>query len=960
MTTSPNQSNRDPQIGSGNTSPEKHWTGRLQHLGWAVCHHAQNYTGVGIVCSVAYFDPGSWGVDLQAGSQYGYKLLFVVVLAGLFAAFLQVLACRLGVVTGLGKSSFPNRSTYLASHCRILFHGRPHHTKLWRWAVLYPLYVLSEVAIVSTDLTELLGSAIALCLLFPALPLWAGVLITGADVLLILALGNPLRARPVRIFEWIIAALVFAVLICIAIIIARVTVVWGQAFDGLVPSQALFANGALYTSVGILGATVMPHSLFLGSHLATQDRLSKELVAPVSQLSDNAHERESREVGSRREPLLCFRRVIRRNCRSLFIVSRVELGARPKSHEHRENNTLEILILASAVFYYGSGAYGSESSASLFDTHTLINNTIGKAAALLFALALLASGQSASIIATVAGQSVSEGFLNWKVSPIVRRLVTRLLGLIPSMTIAIVLGANGINFLLVASQVILSIVLPFITFPLIYLTSSSRIMRVRKPSPGSKSINPLDSLEASSPPAIKSVDSDPEMLQTQDFVDFSSGKFMTSLGCLIWLVIVVANVYVLVTLGMGQGGIFIHFMGIIGMALRALYINLSIQSVGYRESIVRNWPVVFDKSQRSACKTEIVYYQLPVLQQLPNQRAYAGDLLDVFPSSREECEAQVKNFHGAIFKKLNTETEALAFIARESSFKPPSSGASSSTVLPAIKSPPWVASTSVPSTSSNSGASHTSAAVSVDEDEPGNIAERCPGDQTNNRAELIAIVRVLETAPFSQQPLMIKTDSSYSIQCFESWLPKWSVNGFRTANGQPVKNAELIRYLAALLYARERAGPKVRFKHVRGHVGIEGNECADRLANDGTLKPELPERDWVQLTRDLENKSTISRVIPESVKVTDQLVPYYDMAKPIPSKLNAASSRQIASISASGSSSSTRLPQPSVTTRVSYPPRDPTPKPATLSQAELDAYASCLLDVDQFTNLEVDDLESDF
>ncbi|KAG2155702.1 smf Mn2+ and Fe2+ transporter [Suillus clintonianus] len=541
MATSLKHAEQDPEVQSETKSPENHWTGRLYHVGLTICHHAQNYTGVGIVCSVAYFDPGSWGVDLQAGSQYGYKLLFVVLLAGLFAAFLQVLACRLGVVTGLD----------LASHCRVLLHNRPRHTKLWRWGALYPLYALSEIAIVSTDLSELLGSATALSLLFPALPLWAGVLITGADVLLILALGNPLRDRPVKIFEWIIAALVFAVLICIAIIIAKINVVWGQAFDGFVPSQALFINGALYT---------------------------------FSPLSDKILEGELAGVASRRKRLRCLGQAFLRNCRSSFIVSRAELdelNARPTSHEGRENNALEfvqshlyhgmvdvvssllgfaviinalILILASAVFYYGSGAYGSESPASLFDTHSLINDTIGKAAALIFALALLASGQSASIVATVAGQSVSEGFLNWKVSPVVRRLATRLLGLIPSMTVAIVVGPSGISFLLVASQVILSIVLPFITFPLIYLTSSSRIMRVRKTSSSHKDISPLDNLEVSSLPAVTSVHSDPEIIQKEDFVDFSSGKLMTSLGCLIWLVIVVANVYVLVTLGMGQGG----------------------------------------------------------------------------------------------------------------------------------------------------------------------------------------------------------------------------------------------------------------------------------------------------------------------------------------------------------------------------------------------------------------------
>jgi ribonuclease HI len=319
----------------------------------------------------------------------------------------------------------------------------------------------------------------------------------------------------------------------------------------------------------------------------------------------------------------------------------------------------------------------------------------------------------------------------------------------------------------------------------------------------------------------------------------------------------------------------------------------------------------------------------------------------------EECEAQVKNFHGAIYKKLTTETEALAFITMESRPSLPSSRLSSSAVSPAAISPPR----SVAATSSTFRPS-TAIVANDKEDEPGydvvysdgackgngqagsvagvgvwwgwndsrNIAERCPGDQTNNRAELIAIVRVLETAPFSQRPLMIKTDSNYSIKCFESWFPKWSTNGFRTANGQPVKNAGLIRYLAALLYAREKAGPKVIFKHVRGHVGIEGNECADRLANDGALKPELPERDWEQLIRDLEKKPTTSRTMPEPVK---------------------------SNISASLSSgSSSRLPQPSIATRVAFSPRETAPKPVSISQGELDAYASCLL--------EKDDLESDF
>ncbi|KAL4067309.1 natural resistance-associated macrophage protein-domain-containing protein [Scleroderma yunnanense] len=585
------------------------WTSSMCNIAWRVYHHARKHTGVGIICSVAYFDPGNWGVDLQAGSQYGYSLLFCVLLAGLFAAFLQVLACRLGVVTGLD----------LASHCRILFHDRPRHKILWRWGVLYPLYALSEVAIISTDLAEMLGSAIALVLLFPSLPLWAGVLLTASDVMVILAFDNPLRSRPVKLFEYLISALVLAVLICMALIIARINVDWGNAFKGLLPSKALFGNGALYTTVGILGATIMPHSLFLGSHLATQDRVALKEVRTRSETS--TLDSSQQNTFFKRLPTLLKKRIfccddmldddpddepastrpttfserLRMGLRRMFSFLRVDETRYPanvSTHTDRENNSLEfvrahiyhgmsnmvlsllgfaviinalILILASAVFYYASGAQGSLSPATLFDAHTLIKDTIGKPAALLFALALLASGQSASIVATLAGQSVSEGFLRWKVSPIVRRLLTRLLGLIPSMIVAIAVGESGISALLVISQVVLSIVLPFITFPLIYLTSSSEIMKVRQPpsesscgpdipSPGTAvTPPPMNARPPMSEDVLEVVDRslDPEAAADKGFVYFNSGKMMSSIGILIWLVIVAANIYALVTLGSG-------------------------------------------------------------------------------------------------------------------------------------------------------------------------------------------------------------------------------------------------------------------------------------------------------------------------------------------------------------------------------------------------------------------------
>ncbi|KAL0952124.1 hypothetical protein HGRIS_008752 [Hohenbuehelia grisea] len=569
------------------------WPQRLRQTAFTALHHVKKHTGVGIVCAVAYFDPGNWGVDLQAGSQFGYRLLFVVLLAGLFAVFLQVLASRLGCVTGLD----------LASHCRLLLHDRPRHKMLYRWLALYPLYALAEIAIISTDLAELLGSAIALCMIFPKLQLWHGVLLTAFDVVLILAFGDPLRGKPVRMFEFLIAGLVFAVLICMAIIISKVDVHWAHAFEGYVPSKYIFADGGLYVSVGILGATVMPHSLFLGSALATQDRVAfRAAPAPAASEKLSSSETLSSEDSSSRLtksfPRHYLRRVWEYVAAWFRMPPRDKTVSPPKSHAERENNSLPfvkahlyhgifdivssllgfavlinsfILILAAAVFFKGHDS-ASSAPASLFDAYDLIRDVVGKAAAFMFALALLAAGQSSSIIATVAGQAVSEGFLQWRVSPVVRRLLTRLLAVIPSMCVAIAVGRPGIDALLVISQVILSIVLPFITFPLLYLTSSRKIMSVRKPrdepnaegsepavSPTQSLISTEDRIPAPTP-ALAAENAPEAQAQLEsghggdEVVDFSSGKIATTIGWLIWLVVMSANMYVIVTLAMGKGG----------------------------------------------------------------------------------------------------------------------------------------------------------------------------------------------------------------------------------------------------------------------------------------------------------------------------------------------------------------------------------------------------------------------
>ncbi|KIJ68683.1 hypothetical protein HYDPIDRAFT_81919 [Hydnomerulius pinastri MD-312] len=541
-----------------------------------VWHHLRKHVGVGIICAVGYFDPGNWSVDIQAGASFGYRpMLFVILLAGIIAIVLQVLAARLGCVTGLD----------LAAHCRVLLHDHPRYPRLVRRLVLYPLYILCEVAIISTDLAELLGSAIGLCLLFPKLPLWAGVMLTGVDVFIFLIIGDPSRTgRPVRLFE-----LVAVVFICFIILLVKASPDWSQVFLGFLPSEGLFRTepNAVYTAIGIVGATVMPHALFLGSNLSTQDRVSTapQLPSPAA------------------TPAFSLRYKLKQLWRSMFYFSRIDredLKDTTTRHEFRVNNTLEfvkahmthgtvdviisllavavpinsaILILAASVFYTPDGS----ASTGLFNMYTLILQTLGKGAALMFSLALVCSGQTASVTATLAGQIVSEGFILWKISPFLRRLLTRLISLIPSMIVALAFGRSGINTLLIASQVALSVVLPFVAFPLIYLTSSKTVMSVKVPkqvsdktdSASNQSQIPETVDQAHSLPApesneiVEEIESSDIHEKTSkiskaqsesNMVDFSNSYIVSALAYAIWLVVLVANFYAVAVLGMGQTG----------------------------------------------------------------------------------------------------------------------------------------------------------------------------------------------------------------------------------------------------------------------------------------------------------------------------------------------------------------------------------------------------------------------
>ncbi|KAJ3718364.1 natural resistance-associated macrophage protein-domain-containing protein [Lentinula raphanica] len=568
----------------------------------SVAHHLKTHVGLGIVCGVAYFDPGNWSVDLQAGANFGYRpMLFVLLLSGLGAMLLQTLACKLGCVTGID----------LASHCRLLLHDHPTHPRFVRRMIMYPLYICAEIAIISTDLAEVLGSAIGICLIFPTLPLWIGVVLTALDVFVFLLFSDPSRGqgKPVRVFELIIMTLVFAVLACFIVLLVRVHPHWPGVFMGFIPDKNLFQShpNALYAAVGILGATIMPHALFLGSFLATQDREAFHTAASMALPGSRDHKRLSS---------------MKTYALNLFRITPADRAAAAKDYRTkygvRENNPLSfiqqhivhividvcssilvlavpinsaILILSATVFFNQLQSEGMQGvPIGLFDAHALIHARIGSGSAFLFALALIAAGQSSSITATLAGQVVGEGFIEWRVSPFLRRLLTRSISLIPSMVVALAVGRNGIDNLLVVSQVVLSVVLPFVAFPLIYLTSSEVVMRVRKPpSPplsAETNIPETTSIHTSEIAVAPSVTSLHTGIQENDivelsrdqsgtsqqkceiemeeksnasafdenieYIDYSNSRLTSICAYLVWTVILITNVYTMVALGLGD------------------------------------------------------------------------------------------------------------------------------------------------------------------------------------------------------------------------------------------------------------------------------------------------------------------------------------------------------------------------------------------------------------------------
>ncbi|KAI9664717.1 MAG: hypothetical protein M1821_006165 [Bathelium mastoideum] len=402
------------------------------------------FIGPGFMISVAYIDPGNYATDISAGASYRFKLLFMILLSNIFAIFLQSLCIKLGSVTGKN----------LAENCKA---------HLPRW-LNYTVYFLAECAIIATDIAEVIGTAIALNLLLK-IPLVAGCALSIVDVMFILLFYNPNGSmKGLRIFELGVAVLVIGVVICFSFqlsLIQNTSV--GEVFKGYLPSSALIQSNGLYQAAGILGATVMPHSLYLGSGII-QSRLREFDVQNGNAEPPKPEEEEHEDDEPYRPSLMAIRSCLKYSivelATSLFIFALFVNSA--------------ILIVAGASLSNAQGA----SNADLFGIHDLLSHSLAPIAGTIFALALLLSGISAGIVCTIAGQMVSEGSLNWKVKPWVRRLFTRSISITPSIIIAGAVGRTGLSAALQGSQVALSVLLPFLSAPLIYFTCLNRFMTV--------------------------------------------------------------------------------------------------------------------------------------------------------------------------------------------------------------------------------------------------------------------------------------------------------------------------------------------------------------------------------------------------------------------------------------------------------------------------------------------------
>src|ERR1700730_11887841 len=386
--------------------PEAHRTIPISHAASWI-RKVLAFAGPGYLVAVGYMDPGNWATDIGGGSKFGYTLLSVVLISNLMAVILQPLSAKLGIASGRD----------LAQACREHYSRRTS----------FILWVFCEIAIAACDLAEVLGSAVALKLLF-GLPLLAGVLITAFDVLIVLAL----QGRGFRLIEAFVVTLIASIAACFAYEIFFAQPLWREAAAGFIPHLEILRNKEmLYIAIGILGATVMPHNLYLHSSIVQTRAFGAS-------------------VRDRKEAL-----------RYAVFDSTLALGF--------------ALFINAAILVLGAAAShprGLHNVAEIADAYNLLSPVLGASlASTVFAVALLASGQNSTLTGTLAGQIVMEGFLDIRLKPWLRRLITRSIAIIPAVLVIAIAGEGKLTALLILSQVILSFQLPFAVIPLVQFTS---------------------------------------------------------------------------------------------------------------------------------------------------------------------------------------------------------------------------------------------------------------------------------------------------------------------------------------------------------------------------------------------------------------------------------------------------------------------------------------------------------
>ncbi|KAG5355855.1 Manganese transporter SMF2 [Yarrowia sp. B02] len=505
--------------GDPNKKPLSMWANMMRILS-----KYGKFVGPGIMVSVAYMDPGNYSTAVSAGAMYQYKLLFIIFVSNLFAVFLQVLCVKLGSVTGLD----------LAENCR-------RHLPPW---LSVTIYVMAEIAIIATDLAEVVGTAISLNILF-GIPLFMGVLVTVVDVLIVLMAYRPNGPmRIVRYFEYAVAALVAVVVVCFAFELAAIdNLDIPLVLEGFLPSKELLETQGLYLSCGILGATVMPHSLYLGSGLV-QPRLREYDEDNGYAVPQDAQFDEDDDDLKYKPSIHAIKYAMKYSIAELVI----------------SLFTVAIFINSAILIVAGSTLNGSPDAydADLFSIYDMLRTILSPAAGTVFALALLFSGQSAGIVCTLSGQMVSEGFLRWSFKPWIRRLITRSIAIVPCLFVTLFVGRKGLADVLNASQVVLSLLLPIVSAPLIYFTGSKKIMKVaanaavinhRPRSNSNGTLTPAD--RPSGYGMVDEASSDEESICIPEYVDMSNSATTQLIAYLVFGLVSALNLFLIISIAMG-------------------------------------------------------------------------------------------------------------------------------------------------------------------------------------------------------------------------------------------------------------------------------------------------------------------------------------------------------------------------------------------------------------------------